>query len=150
MEKGGRFEVKSVWFQTLPVRIRPPSETPTADLPTASQIYRPNQFIYAILHPRTLPILPLNLLQSILPSITRPTQTVRSQSLCATAIMATSSQTQRPLQGGCSCGRNKYIIQIPQNASEVPQIFFDHSHHHRMFFCRASSNSCSSRLPNNH
>ncbi|KAF8852463.1 hypothetical protein BDZ45DRAFT_716950 [Acephala macrosclerotiorum] len=46
--------------------------------------------------------------------------------------MATSPATsQRPLQGGCSCGRNKYIIQIPTNTSEVPQVFFDNGHHHR-------------------
>jgi hypothetical protein len=38
---------------------------------------------------------------------------------------------ERPLQGGCSCGRNRYIIQIPQDATERPQVFFDNSHSHR-------------------
>ncbi|PMD36956.1 hypothetical protein L207DRAFT_410532, partial [Hyaloscypha variabilis F] len=35
------------------------------------------------------------------------------------------------LQGGCSCGRNRYIIQIPSDATEKPQVFFDSSHSHR-------------------
>ncbi|KAG4416945.1 hypothetical protein IFR04_009889 [Cadophora malorum] len=38
-----------------------------------------------------------------------------------------------PLHGGCSCGRNKYIIRIPQNATERPQVFFDSGHGHRRF-----------------
>jgi len=38
---------------------------------------------------------------------------------------------QRPLQGGCSCGRNQYIIRIPQDTTEVPRVFFDNSHAHR-------------------
>jgi hypothetical protein len=38
---------------------------------------------------------------------------------------------QRPLEGGCSCGRNRYIIRIPQDTTEVPRVFFDSSHAHR-------------------
>ncbi|PVH73541.1 hypothetical protein DL98DRAFT_501035, partial [Cadophora sp. DSE1049] len=38
-----------------------------------------------------------------------------------------------PLHGGCSCGRNKYTIRIPQNATERPQVFFDSGHGHRRF-----------------
>ncbi|KAJ9134434.1 Mss4-like protein [Pleurostoma richardsiae] len=30
-----------------------------------------------------------------------------------------------PLHGGCSCGRNQYIIQVPRNASERAQVLFD-------------------------
>ncbi|CZR54782.1 uncharacterized protein PAC_04666 [Phialocephala subalpina] len=47
--------------------------------------------------------------------------------------MATLSeaQPQRPLQGGCSCGRNKYIVYIPQNSTEGPTVYFDNGHHHR-------------------
>ncbi|KAB8297121.1 hypothetical protein EYC80_002506 [Monilinia laxa] len=35
------------------------------------------------------------------------------------------------LHGGCSCGRNKYIIEIPQNAVDGAQVFFDSSSVHR-------------------
>lgn len=38
---------------------------------------------------------------------------------------------ERPLSGGCSCGRNRYTILIPQNATEVAQVFFDNGHAHR-------------------
>ncbi|KAG9234458.1 hypothetical protein BJ875DRAFT_376395 [Amylocarpus encephaloides] len=37
----------------------------------------------------------------------------------------------RPLRGGCSCGRNKYTVTVPQNASERAQVFFDNSAAHR-------------------
>ncbi|KAG0652397.1 hypothetical protein D0Z07_1476 [Hyphodiscus hymeniophilus] len=38
---------------------------------------------------------------------------------------------ERPLQGGCSCGRNKYSILIPEGATEVAQVYFDSSLEHR-------------------
>jgi hypothetical protein len=38
---------------------------------------------------------------------------------------------ERPLSGGCSCGRNRYTILIPQDATEVAQVFFDNGHAHR-------------------
>ncbi|KAH7418556.1 hypothetical protein BKA64DRAFT_613753 [Cadophora sp. MPI-SDFR-AT-0126] len=38
-----------------------------------------------------------------------------------------------PLHGGCSCGRNKYTVSIPQNATERPLVFFDSGHGHRRF-----------------
>ncbi|KAK0124642.1 hypothetical protein ONS95_009589 [Cadophora gregata] len=38
-----------------------------------------------------------------------------------------------PLHGGCSCGRNRYTIRIPQDATERPQVFFDSGHGHRRF-----------------
>jgi len=34
---------------------------------------------------------------------------------------------QHPLQGGCSCGRNRYTIQIPQDATERARVLFDSS-----------------------
>jgi len=34
---------------------------------------------------------------------------------------------ERPLRGGCSCGRNEYIIEVPPNATEVAEVFFDNS-----------------------
>ncbi|KAL3419390.1 hypothetical protein PVAG01_09612 [Phlyctema vagabunda] len=36
----------------------------------------------------------------------------------------------RPLQGGCSCGRNRYEILIPQNSTEIAQVIFDNSSAH--------------------
>lgn len=36
-----------------------------------------------------------------------------------------------PLHGGCSCGRNKYTVSIPNDAAEVAQVFFDSSAAHR-------------------
>ncbi|ESZ93726.1 hypothetical protein SBOR_5911 [Sclerotinia borealis F-4128] len=35
------------------------------------------------------------------------------------------------LQGGCSCGRNKYTIHIPQNSGDGAKVFFDSSNLHR-------------------
>ncbi|KAF7897597.1 hypothetical protein EAF00_005825 [Botryotinia globosa] len=35
------------------------------------------------------------------------------------------------LNGGCSCGRNKYTIHIPQNSADGAQVFFDSSNVHR-------------------
>ncbi|PQE13077.1 Glutathione-dependent formaldehyde-activating enzyme centromere V protein [Rutstroemia sp. NJR-2017a BBW] len=35
------------------------------------------------------------------------------------------------LQGGCTCGRNKYTILIPQDATDVARVFFDSSNVHR-------------------
>ncbi|XMA08523.1 hypothetical protein WAI453_001314 [Rhynchosporium graminicola] len=37
------------------------------------------------------------------------------------------------LTGGCSCGRNRYIIRIPEHATEKPHVFFDSGHGHRRF-----------------
>ncbi|KAG4430365.1 hypothetical protein IFR05_014150 [Cadophora sp. M221] len=38
-----------------------------------------------------------------------------------------------PLHGGCSCGRNRYTIRIPQDATERPKVFFDSGYGHRRF-----------------
>jgi hypothetical protein len=38
---------------------------------------------------------------------------------------------ERPLQGACSCGRNRYIIIVPENTTERPHIFFDDSSENR-------------------
>ncbi|KAH7360920.1 hypothetical protein BKA65DRAFT_195178 [Rhexocercosporidium sp. MPI-PUGE-AT-0058] len=38
-----------------------------------------------------------------------------------------------PLHGGCSCGRNRYIIRIPQDATERPRVLFDSGYEHRRF-----------------
>lgn len=38
------------------------------------------------------------------------------------------------LEGGCNCGRNKYVVLIPSPAdanNEVARVFFDNSHQHR-------------------
>lgn len=48
---------------------------------------------------------------------------------------------ERPLRGGCSCGRNTYIIEVPPNATEVAQVFFDRSTTHSKF-----ANYCISRV----
>ncbi|KAI0022052.1 hypothetical protein F4780DRAFT_735391 [Xylariomycetidae sp. FL0641] len=31
----------------------------------------------------------------------------------------------RALRGSCHCGRNQYVVQIPENSSDAPQILFD-------------------------
>jgi len=38
---------------------------------------------------------------------------------------------ERPLRGGCSCGRNTYIIEVPPNSTEIAQVFFDKGSSHR-------------------
>lgn len=38
---------------------------------------------------------------------------------------------ERPLSGGCSCGRNRYTIQIPADSTDIAQVFFDNSGAHR-------------------
>jgi len=39
--------------------------------------------------------------------------------------------SERALQGGCFCGRNHYIIQIPEQTTEVPRVYFDNGKAHR-------------------
>jgi hypothetical protein len=39
---------------------------------------------------------------------------------------------ERPLQGACSCGRNGYLILVPENATEKAQVYFDVSSENRM------------------
>lgn len=36
------------------------------------------------------------------------------------------------LQGSCSCGRNQYAIQIPEDVADHAQIYFDDSSDNRM------------------
>ncbi|KAH8699036.1 hypothetical protein BGW36DRAFT_294557 [Talaromyces proteolyticus] len=36
-----------------------------------------------------------------------------------------------PLRGGCSCGRNRYAIIIPENAASQAEVFFSGSREHR-------------------
>ena len=38
---------------------------------------------------------------------------------------------ERPLQGACYCGRNRYLIVVPENATEGPQVIFDVSSENR-------------------
>ncbi|KAI9810624.1 MAG: hypothetical protein M1827_006186 [Pycnora praestabilis] len=38
---------------------------------------------------------------------------------------------EKPLRGACSCGRNRYTIAVPQDATEIAQVFFDNSSQHR-------------------
>jgi len=35
------------------------------------------------------------------------------------------------MRGGCTCGRNSYIIEVPPNDTEVAQVIFDKSNVHR-------------------
>ncbi|KAI1490844.1 hypothetical protein F5X96DRAFT_694044 [Biscogniauxia mediterranea] len=44
--------------------------------------------------------------------------------------MSTSSY--RALRGSCQCGRNQYIVQIPNNTSEAAQVLFDSDASHRI------------------
>ncbi|KAL1871290.1 hypothetical protein VTK73DRAFT_2158 [Phialemonium thermophilum] len=39
----------------------------------------------------------------------------------------------RPLRGGCHCGRNRYIVQAPQDATEVARVLFNTDPSHRAF-----------------
>ncbi|KZF21958.1 hypothetical protein L228DRAFT_283160 [Xylona heveae TC161] len=32
---------------------------------------------------------------------------------------------ERPLRGSCSCGRNQYIVEVPEDSTERAQVFFD-------------------------
>lgn len=37
----------------------------------------------------------------------------------------------RPLRGACSCGRNQYLIVVPQDSTEEARVLFDDSSEHR-------------------
>lgn len=37
----------------------------------------------------------------------------------------------RPLRGGCLCGRNRYLIIFPKNTNQLPQVLFDHNGYRR-------------------
>jgi hypothetical protein len=37
----------------------------------------------------------------------------------------------RSLRGGCQCGRNRYIIQMPEGAGNVARVLFDSHPSHR-------------------
>jgi hypothetical protein len=36
-----------------------------------------------------------------------------------------ATMTHEPLNGSCSCGRNEYTIQIPDDVADHAQIYFD-------------------------
>ncbi|KMP07301.1 hypothetical protein CIRG_06982 [Coccidioides immitis RMSCC 2394] len=38
---------------------------------------------------------------------------------------------ERPLRGGCSCGRNQYAIIVPPDSAEQAEVYFDTSSEHR-------------------
>lgn len=40
---------------------------------------------------------------------------------------------ERALTGACSCGRNRYIIEVPHDSADVAQVLFDNSHNQRKF-----------------
>lgn len=42
------------------------------------------------------------------------------------------SSFQRPLRGGCQCGRNSYIIEVPQGTTEKAQVLFHTDSMHRV------------------
>lgn len=50
-----------------------------------------------------------------------------SASSAATGIMSGS----RPLRGGCQCGRNRYIIAIPEDRVKEAQVLFNTEPQHR-------------------
>ena len=33
----------------------------------------------------------------------------------------------RPIQGACNCGRNVYVVSVPQDATEQALVYFDDS-----------------------
>jgi hypothetical protein len=37
-----------------------------------------------------------------------------------------------PLHGSCSCGRNEYSVQIPEDVTEHAEVYFDTSRDNRM------------------
>ena len=39
---------------------------------------------------------------------------------------------ERTLQGACSCGRNEYVVVIPEDSTNDAEVFFDNSSEHRM------------------
>lgn len=39
----------------------------------------------------------------------------------------------RPLRGGCQCGRNRYIIVIPENGIKDAQVLFNTEPQHRKY-----------------
>ena len=45
-----------------------------------------------------------------------------------------------PLEGSCNCGRNRYVIVIPDETSNgIAKVIFDNGHQHRMYspeWCR--------------
>lgn len=40
-----------------------------------------------------------------------------------------------PLRGSCSCGRNRYLIRIPEDVTDHAHIYFDSSSDNRMLPC---------------
>jgi hypothetical protein len=38
---------------------------------------------------------------------------------------------ERPLRGGCQCGRNRYIIQMPHDANDIARVLFNEQPSHR-------------------
>lgn len=36
-----------------------------------------------------------------------------------------------PLRGGCHCGRNRYIIDMPEGADDIAQVLFNADASHR-------------------
>lgn len=41
--------------------------------------------------------------------------------------------THEPLRGSCSCGRNQYQIQIPEDVTNHAEVYFDSSRDNRMW-----------------
>jgi hypothetical protein len=54
-----------------------------------------------------------------------------SFSLWASQSSHTVMSTRRPLRGSCGCGRNNYIIAVPENAADSAHVFFDSSSENR-------------------
>jgi hypothetical protein len=56
----------------------------------------------------------------------------------------------RPLRGGCQCGRNRYIIAVPQTSIDEAMVHFNTEPIHRMYtliYLAGSCNGPSSALP---
>lgn len=38
-----------------------------------------------------------------------------------------SMSRERPLRGSCNCGRNRYVVVVPEDATERAEVYFDES-----------------------
>ncbi|TAQ85899.1 hypothetical protein B7494_g5801 [Chlorociboria aeruginascens] len=64
---------------------------------------------------------------------------------CKFLNMSGEHASRRALSGSCFCQRNKYKIHIPENAKEIPRVFFDNSYAHRGIPNLSSSNRTDSK-----
>ena len=53
--------------------------------------------------------------------------------------------TLRPLRGGCQCGRNRYIIAVPQEGISEAQVLFNPEPVHRKLIVHSTERDCARR-----